>query len=288
MKEKGFYTLLFHALFKDSECQNGNHPYLFVRLGEFEQCIKLLKEQGFSFLDPQEMAISNDHQRNILLTFDDGYFNNHYVLDCLEKYKIKALFFFVEYQILHQQLFWWDVYYQNRIKQVPFSVIYQEMQDFKQLNRTQIEERIKRQFSRESFDADDDSNRPMTVDELKKFAQHPLVDIGAHSASHEILTNCSQDHAHQEMLSCKDFLRHTIGREVSFISYPHGMVNSEIIKMAKVVGFQWGMTTIPGLNRWHELNSFQKRLSLRRNAFPLPGDKRSVVQQIEEFIQQTC
>ncbi|MEJ7665168.1 MAG: polysaccharide deacetylase family protein [Hymenobacter sp.] len=46
-----------------------------------------------------------------LITFDDGYFNNHLALPVLRRYGVPATFFISSHHVLSGQAFWWDVVY---------------------------------------------------------------------------------------------------------------------------------------------------------------------------------
>ena len=63
----------------------------------FEQQIKLIKNDGWNFLHPNDLLHLRKKKikgKNVILTFDDGFFSN-YVIErkILSKYKIKAAFF---------------------------------------------------------------------------------------------------------------------------------------------------------------------------------------------------
>ena len=286
MSEPGFHTLLFHALYKDESHRARTHPLLYISLDELESSIKVLLDNGYRFLDPAELSSCNGSGTDILLTFDDGYYDNYHALEVLEKYSIRALFFYVEHHIVEQKLFWWEVYFRKRIAETSFHEVYEEMQELKKLPRTRIESMLKDRYGEDCFEPEDDLNRPMTVDELKKFAAHPLVEIGVHSASHEILTHCTREEIVREMEVCKRFLEEVTEGTIPFISYPNGDFNEEVLTVAGELGFEWGFTTLPGLNRRKNFGERSYRLSLRRNAFPMPNDGNNVVRQVEVFAKQ--
>jgi len=288
MNNSGFYSLLFHGLYAQQDEDKQKHPYMFISVDELQTCIEILLDRGLSFLDPAESLCDKGDRRKILLTFDDGYYNNRHALKVLEKYGIKAIFFLVKHQVVDQRLFWWDVYYKNRIKEASFALIYEEIQQLKKLKMPQIEERLKQQFGSRCFEADDDIIRPMTIAELKQFSRHPLVEVGVHSASHEILTNCSPEVIQDEVASCKTFLEQTINRDILAVSYPNGSVNDRIISIAEELEFRLGFTTQKGLNRYRDLNGKRGRLLLKRNGFPIPKNDKTVIDQMNDFAKQAC
>jgi len=284
MEGSGFYSILFHALYQERDKDKPKHPYMYVSVREFDESIKFLLDNGFEFLDPAALHNTSNHHKQILLTFDDGYYNNIYALEVLEKYSIKALFFFVSHQVIQQKYFWWDSLFLNRIKKVSFDEIFNEIQRLKKLKRASIEKLISDKFGKDCFKAEDDFYRPMTVKELRDFAQHPLVEIGVHSASHEVLTNLSGDELKDEISGCKKFLEQTVGKELSFISYPNGNFNDEIIFLSKALGFEYGITTLNGFNSYDKIKEHDENLILKRFSFPITNSEITVTEQIRDFV----
>lgn len=285
MNKTAFHTILFHALYRKEDAAKSKHPYMFISVNEFEACVRTFLDSGIKFINPSDLLKDNiiPDCRQVLLTFDDGYFNNFHALKVLEKYSIEALFFIVKHQIIEKKLFWWDVYFKNRIKEVSFQTLYEEIQELKKLERDEIETRLIDRFGNTCFEANDDFDRPMTEAELLEFSRHPLVNIGAHSASHEILTNCSPDKVRAEIQDCKDYLEKITGKTISFISYPNGNFNDDIVALAEELGFRFGITTAPGPNDYEKLKNANNKLILKRNVFPVPGSSIDIVKQIEDF-----
>lgn len=284
MQGAGFYSILFHALYQEKDRSKPKHPYMYISVGEFEDCLKSLLDNGFEFLDPANIIDGRTHEKQVLLSFDDGYYNNLYALDVLEKYSIKAIFFFVSHQIVNHEYFWWDTLFLNRIKKVSFEHIFHEIQNLKKLKRVEIEKILSSEFGDECFKAKDDFYRLMTVKELSDFARHPLVEIGVHSASHEVLTNLTGDELKDEVIECKKFLEQIAGKELSFISYPNGNFNDEIISVAKDLGFNFGITTLNGFNSIDKIKENNQNLMLKRYSFPITNSKIPVLKQIRDFV----
>jgi len=285
MDSSGFYSILFHGIYGKKWKDKDKHPYMFISLDEYEKCIEMLRDRSVTFLDTSDLDRQMSGKANVLLTFDDGYYNNMLALNILERYNLKATFFFVKNQVINQKLFWWDVYYAHMIKLKPFAIIYEEMQDLKKFTSVDIERGLKERFGEKAFDATEDLFRPMRTEELKEFSKHASVRIGVHSASHEILTNCSKEDMRQEMISCKDFLEKVTSEKKLFISYPNGNFDDKVVATAKELGFKFGFTTISGLNESRDLEK-PDRLELKRNTFPIPRDIRPVIEQFREFVEK--
>jgi len=58
-------------------------------------------------------------------------------------------------------------------------------------------------------------------------------EIGAHTFSHQYLTNVSLDKAKEEIVSGKDFLEQIIGQEINHFCFPGGRYNSQHLEIAR-------------------------------------------------------
>jgi peptidoglycan/xylan/chitin deacetylase (PgdA/CDA1 family) len=284
MSNHGFYTLLFHSFYDATKQKRPLHPVLNISTDEFDKCLSALLNHGFYFLNPDDPASWGDKEKGILLTFDDGYFNNFLILPILDKYKVTAVLFAVSEQVLKQQRFWWDVYYSALIIDKPFEVIYKELQQFKKIKSEEIRKKLESQLYPNCFQVIDDADRPMTAEELYQFSKHPRIKIGVHSRRHEILTLCeNRTELLEEIGTCKTFLEDIVKQEITLISYPNGNFNSEIIDISFEMGFMYGLTTVSGLNDPKNLTTTKANLQLKRNVFPIPNSDLSVVEQLEAF-----
>lgn len=85
--------LMYHSLLKDP----ARHGKYVVSPDLFESDLKYLKEHGYSFVGIQELidfVYSGDPlpKKSIVITFDDGYYNNYlYAYPLLEKYDAKMV-----------------------------------------------------------------------------------------------------------------------------------------------------------------------------------------------------
>jgi peptidoglycan/xylan/chitin deacetylase (PgdA/CDA1 family) len=91
------------------------------------------------------------------------------------------------------------------------------------------------------------THRLLTPDELRSLAAGGLVEIGAHSVTHSMLTSLPLEAQRREMLESKRRLEAIIGRPVTSFAYPYGghqMVSPETIALAKDCGFESACSTI--------------------------------------------
>ncbi len=104
-KKATVIILMYHSILKDPERQG---KYV-VSPSLFESDLKYLKENGYSFAGMQDLInfVYSDSplpEKSVVITFDDGYYNNYlYAYPLLEKYDAKMLISFIgEYTDLYE------------------------------------------------------------------------------------------------------------------------------------------------------------------------------------------
>jgi len=101
-------------------------------------------------------------------------------------------------------------------------------------------------------------HRPLSASELRQLVEGELVEIGAHTKSHQMLATRTQDEQRDEILGGKLALEQAIGRTVRLFSYPYGSEDNYSEKTARIVresGFLGAFTTrfgivLPWANRF--------------------------------------
>ena len=104
----------------------------------------------------------------------------------------------------------------------------------------------------------------LTKSQLVELSKMPGVSIGGHGFSHNHLATVSISEAQNELSQSKAWLEDSIGKSVDSMSYPHGSYNSNVVKIAGEVGFNfaatsdWGrfdttshLLTIPRIDVWN-------------------------------------
>jgi peptidoglycan/xylan/chitin deacetylase (PgdA/CDA1 family) len=90
----------------------------------------------------------------------------------------------------------------------------------------------------------------MAWDELKAFADDPLVCIGAHSVTHCNLARQSEESAGQEMAISRARIEEALQRPVLHLAYPYGdrhAAGPREFALARAAGFKTAVTTRPGM-----------------------------------------
>ena len=90
----------------------------------------------------------------------------------------------------------------------------------------------------------------MSWDELKAFADDPLVTIGAHTITHCNLARQSEETASFELTESRARIEAALQRPVLHLAYPYGdriAAGQREFKLAKAAGFKTAVTTRPGM-----------------------------------------
>lgn len=90
----------------------------------------------------------------------------------------------------------------------------------------------------------------MTWQELRAFAQDPLVTIGAHTLSHCNLAKRDAAEASQEIAVSRADIEAALDRDVAYLAYPYGdrsAANTREFDLARDLGFKAAVTTRAGM-----------------------------------------
>jgi peptidoglycan/xylan/chitin deacetylase (PgdA/CDA1 family) len=90
----------------------------------------------------------------------------------------------------------------------------------------------------------------MSWDELKPFADDPLINIGAHSITHCNLARQTEEIAGQEMAISRERIEGVLQRPVVHLAYPYGdkiAAGAREFALAQAAGFKTAVTTRPGM-----------------------------------------
>ena len=79
-------------------------------------------------------------------------------------------------------------------------------------------------------------------EELKKMANHRLIDIGIHTVNHIALGYHSAQVQETEIFQNKNLLEQIINRQITTIAYPYGEYNDTTLNIVKNTGLRAGVT----------------------------------------------
>ena len=243
---------LIHGLFANrEEAQCGlldpQQGFTMTMLREF---LAHFTGQGYRFLSPPDLTGNlSPGAKYVLLTFDDGYYNNIRALPLLEEFRVPAVFFVSSDHVKFGKAFWWDALYRETRKRArPEEELRRMIAAYKLQKPAQIERDILSRFGKSALRPAGDLDRPFTAPELKHFAEHPLVFLGNHTRDHAILTNGSSAGIREQITGCQSALREMTGKIPQTIAYPNGNCSAEIVAVAREAGLQFGFLNVPGRN----------------------------------------
>jgi len=245
-------VFFFHGIYKSLEQKNLSHidPQSNMTTDQLDDFLDYFLNYDYKFVKPEELleGLQLD-QRYIMITFDDGYFNNLLAIEVLRKYKIPAAFFLTAKNIAENRPFWWDIIYKYRYKQgYSLEKIRKEQGYLKRFKYNYIDDYIIQNFGIKSFEPWSDIDRPLNEMEVKSLARDPFAAIGNHTSNHSILTNCSKREIKEEFIESNKFLISVTGTSPISIAFPNGYFNHLVLEVAEEVGFRLAFSVVPKKN----------------------------------------
>jgi peptidoglycan/xylan/chitin deacetylase (PgdA/CDA1 family) len=101
--------------------------------------------------------------------------------------------------------------------------------------------------------------RAMTHEELIEFAEDGLIEIGAHTRNHPILSQLSPDRQRQEIVSGKRDLESLLNGQVEGFAYPNGIATDNTKRIVHDAGFRFACTSLQNVVRpGHDLQALTR------------------------------
>jgi peptidoglycan/xylan/chitin deacetylase (PgdA/CDA1 family) len=244
-EKPGLISVLFHSLFLNKKQINQNiiDPQQRITIDLFEEIIRYFVNHNYQFVSPLDLEKGLFDGKNILLSFDDGYYNNTLALPILKKYQIPAVFFISTNHVKYGKCFWWDVLYREGKRKVWSEIdLVSTRNNLKNKHFKEIEQYLKQTFGENALIPTEDVDRPFTPTELSKFSKHPYVHIGNHTTDHTILTLYSADEIRQQIMGAQSYLSNIVGYKPIIIAYPNGNYSHEVLREARKCGIKVGLS----------------------------------------------
>jgi peptidoglycan/xylan/chitin deacetylase (PgdA/CDA1 family) len=216
---------------------------------------------------------------SVLVTFDDGYRDNHdYALPILARHGIKALFFITTGFVTERRVFWWDriALILRRSQRPRVRIEYPEPDELDLStaeSRTQAIKRMNR-VVKDCYGLDlerfldglaDACGVVWSLDEDRALAERSLMswkevralraagmDIGSHTSGHRVLQTLKPDQLVVELAGSRAKLEQEIGEPITTIGYPVGRSIRAFDGVRRAIvnaGYELGFTTVPGVVR---------------------------------------
>lgn len=244
-EKNSLIILVFHSIYKNQAEKTLNYidPRMGIQIDQFRQIVEYYLDNNYNFISQGDLLNGLRNDKYIMVTFDDGYYNNISILPELNRYKIPAIFFISTNHILKNKCFWWDVLYREKIKRgSSFKTIIKEQNHLKLKTNNEIEAYLIKIFGEKSLQPLSDIDRPFTPDELKTFSKEKYVHIGNHTSDHGILNNYSAHEQKSQILNAQQQIFNMTGSNPIAISYPDGSYSDETIKISNELGIKFGFT----------------------------------------------
>jgi peptidoglycan/xylan/chitin deacetylase (PgdA/CDA1 family) len=264
----GLVSIFLHGLFHDQAevSQRLAYPQQDTTIEVFSDFIKYFQNAGYTFISPEDLLTPlQPRGRYGIITFDDGYFNNTRVIPVVEKYKVPVTVFVSVRHVLEQKAYWWESLYRFRRAQGRDMREIADEAFHLNLLRTEVaERRLQDEFGSEFLVPGGDLDRPVTVDELRSFAAHPLVSIGNHTFNHNVLTAYEPGEIRDSIRAAQESLAKIVGKPPVCIAYPNGEVTPEIAQIASEEGLRLGFSTVPRKEYLPQVLDTKRRMVIGR------------------------
>jgi peptidoglycan/xylan/chitin deacetylase (PgdA/CDA1 family) len=87
----------------------------------------------------------------------------------------------------------------------------------------------------------------MSIEQVRKLNENPLVDIGSHCVSHINLLSLNDEEIRRELVESRKNLESLLNQHIRLLSFPHGAFNKKIVQFAKEAGYMHAFSIMPEL-----------------------------------------
>lgn len=272
--ENSAIILCYHRVIR-GQPDNYSIPGTQVDSRAFQRQLRFFSK-NFKVLSLSELIIRlwNDHplERNMIaITFDDGFKDGYiHILPILKELSIPATFFVSPLLVAEGSLPWHNIllkYLSEAGQEISITIegqtffirpgrdLYETKNDITKVlsslpheKRTSVLEEIRKALNVKSIDLS--RNNPMlSREDIILMRKSGLVEFGAHSMTHPMLSECPKPQIIAEVLESKRMLELILNEPVRFFAYPFGIHIQEAVETVRSVGFEAAVTTCDGLVR---------------------------------------
>ncbi len=268
--KNGIIFLLFHSVFKDFK--DINYNYIHSRYGftidEYRYIFEEFLNAGYIFISHEDLKNSeklNNQKKYIYLHFDDGYFNNYYILPLLKEYNIPSQFFVVTENIINNEKFWWDTIFYESKKKNNINY-YNEINYLVNFELNEIRKYIKNKYGLNALIPKSDIDRPFTEMELKDFSSNNYVTIGNHTFDHTNLNILNNKKIEENIINAEKKIEILTGYSHKIFSFPNSNRNKIHTEILKNLNFNYALSEKFQNYKLNQINS-NKLLELGRYCF---------------------
>lgn len=246
---RGVVVLCYHSVRGNADATapfNGLH----VTRETFERHCRLIARTCHPIsLDDLRAARAGVRQlpaRPVILTFDDGYRGVlDHALPVLEQYRVPAAVFVCSTPMLRGQHFWFDALGRRDGEDAVLTARRLPYREWRQV------------ADRCELSADlSETHRPLTLEELRRLAQSPMIEIGGHTMTHPTLALAPIEEQRAEITAGCATLQEALGEAVTAFAYPYGGVDEdyalETVGVVRGAGLDLAFSTQASVADVHE------------------------------------
>jgi peptidoglycan/xylan/chitin deacetylase (PgdA/CDA1 family) len=265
---------VFHELFDDQREIDVGHVegQQRITVEQFRRFVDYFLNHGYAFVSPDDLLSGLDPAKKfVLITFDDGYFNNLRALPVLEEFGVPAVFCISIGHVVERKAFWWDVVHRERVRRgASMKAASREIGALRKKTHIEIDRYLIDTFGRHALRPVGDIDRSFTPAELRVFAEHELVFLGNHTYSHAILSNYSYAEMRAEVQVAQNLIARVTGVSPLLMAYPNGTAPTTVVPILQECGLRLGVT-VAGLKNALPLH-LEDSEAFYLNRFVLWGD----------------
>jgi len=296
LNRKKVRIIMYHNISDYPTKWTNKKSSLNVKVNVFERQIKFLKE-NYNVISLHDLVEHQIPKNALIITFDDGFYNNYRAFQILNQYDLTASFFIVADSTINQKINSKEKLsyiinkkgekYVELVFKKRFPNHYKKLNYFKAKdNNNYMSEAITSLLTKKEIDV---FTSYIFKEKISKLETRSIylnrkqieemtskgMTIGNHSLTHPILSKLNISDLSIELAQSKKQLENSIKKRVDCFAIPYGITesyNESILKEIKKTGYSVSLTAISGLND-KKYNIFElKRISVidePLNAFKL-------------------
>lgn len=301
---QGIVTLNYHRI--GDPDQTPIDPGVYSATPEqFEEQLKYLKVECdvIGVGDITDVLRQGSKRRCVLITFDDGYLDNYQVAyPILKQVGLPAVIFLTSGFLDQRVVSWWDeiAWIVKNSRQLelklpdawelePFPLTNGQSRPavlrllrFAKLLPPESLQKLLNELAEAAGTGRAPQNSetaPWLTWDMVREMRRGGIDFGGHTVTHPVLSTCTSEQQHFEIMESKRRIEQEVGEPISVFSYPIGQpwsFNADSVRIAREAGYQYAFSFYPGYS-----TSGSNKFDMRRVAI----EPRIQLQEIKAVVQ---
>ncbi|MDP2922082.1 MAG: polysaccharide deacetylase family protein [Candidatus Omnitrophota bacterium] len=244
--------LVYHRACESIE----DSAYLGIPRDVFEQHMKFISD-NFKVVSMEEgirnIYAGNGKGMQVAVNFDDGYMDNYiYAYPVLKKYHIPATVYLTTDYIGKPAIFWWDRVFNavslGRMSGIESAAVTDSInKELRLKTDSEIEAALGNIEKSYGAIKKMDPVSMLGWNEIKEMKKSG-INFGSHAKTHRDLCILSDKEVIEELAGSKKDIEKNLGIEAGEFSYPFGIFDNRIKRLAKEAGFKYARAGFRGIN----------------------------------------